>query len=100
MSIEARREYLRAIWERYKKATKPEKTGILNEYVQVTGLNRKYAIWRLSRPLSRFEGRGRAGAPRRYDRAALLPFIRELWLSMEQIGAKRMKAALPIWPPF
>ena len=100
MSIEARREYLKAIWERYRKAKRREKTGILNEYVQVAGLNRKYAIWRLSQPLERFEGRGRAGAPRRYDRAALKPFIRELWLAMEQIGAKRMKAALPIWLPF
>lgn len=100
MSIEARREYLTAIWERYRKAKRREKTAILNEYIQVTGLNRKYAIWRLSQPLERFEGSRRAGAPRRYARADLLPFVRELWLSMEQIGAKRMKAALPIWLPF
>lgn len=100
MSIEARREYLRAIWERYREARRNEKTVILNEYVQVSGLNRKYAIWRLGQPLDRFEGRRRAGAPRRYDRAALLPFVRELWLAMEQIGAKRMRAALSIWLPF
>ena len=100
MSIEARREYLTAIWERYRKAKRPEKTTILSEYVKVSGLNRKYAIWRLSQPLERFEGRVRAGAPRRYDRAALLPFVRELWLAMEQIGAKRMKAAMPVWLPF
>ena len=100
MSIEARREYLRAIWERYKKAKRKEKTVILNEYIQVTGLNRKYAIWRLSQPLDRFTGRSKAGAPRKYDRRELLPFVRDLWLCMEQIGAKRMKAALPIWLPF
>lgn len=100
MSIEARREYLTAIWERYRKARRPEKTTILNEYVQVTGLNRKYAIWRLSQPLERFEGRLRSGAPRRYSREELMPFVRDLWMSMEQIGAKRMKAALAIWLPF
>lgn len=100
MSIGARKEYLKAIWGRYRKAGRKEKTVILNEYVQVTGLNRKYAIWRLRQSLERFEGRSRAGAPRRYDRAELLPFVRELWLSMEQIGAKRMKAAMAIWLPF
>ena len=100
MSIEARREYLRAIWKRYKKAKRKEKTIILTEYTQVTGLNRKYAIWRLSQPLERFTGRHKAGAPRRYDRRELLPFVRDLWFCMEQIGAKRMKAALPIWLPF
>jgi len=100
MSIGARKEYLTAIWERYRKAQRREKTTILNEYVQVTGLNRKYAIWRLSRPLERFATRGCSGAPRLYSREDLLPFARDLWLSMEQIGAKRMKAALPIWLPF
>jgi hypothetical protein len=100
MSIEARREYLRAIWERYSKGSKKQKTLILNEYIEVTKLNRKYAIRRLSQPLERFSERHRAGAPRRYDRKELLPFVRELWLAMEQIGAKRMKAALSIWLPF
>jgi len=100
MSIEARREYLRAIWGRYRKANRKEKSVILNEFTQVTGLNRKYAIWRLSQPLERFAERPNAGAPRRYNREDLRPYVRELWMCMEQIGAKRMKAALPIWLPF
>jgi hypothetical protein len=100
MSIEARREYLRAIWKRYRESSRKQKAEILNEYVRVTGQKRKYVIWKLSQPLERFEGRVRSGAPRKYDRGALLPFVRELWLCMEQIGAKRMKAALAIWLPF
>ena len=34
MSIEARRKYLTAVWERYGKAKRAEKTAILNEYVR------------------------------------------------------------------
>jgi hypothetical protein len=37
MSIEARREYLRAIWKRYRESSRKQKAEILNEYVRVTG---------------------------------------------------------------
>jgi hypothetical protein len=100
MSIRARREYLRAIWPRYKKSNRKEKTQILNEFVKVTGLGRKHAIFRLSQPLERISSSKGGGAPRRYAREELLPFIRELWLAMEQIGAKRMKVALGVWLVF
>jgi hypothetical protein len=56
MSIGARREYLKAIWFRYRQSSRKEKSVILTEYINVTGLNRKYAIWRLSQPLDRFDG--------------------------------------------
>lgn len=44
MSIEARREYLRAIRNRYKNAGRNQKTSILNEFCEVCGYARKYAI--------------------------------------------------------
>ena len=97
MSIRARREYLSAIWLRYRNSSRKEKTRILNEFVQVTGLGRKHAIFRLSQPLERISSSKGGGAPRRYSREELLPFVRDLWLAMEQIGAKRMKVALGVW---
>jgi hypothetical protein len=100
MSIRARREYLSAIWPRYRKSNRKEKTQILNEFVKVTGLGRKHAIFRLSQPLERISSSKGGGAPRRYAREELLPFVRELWLAMEQIGAKRMKVALVVWLVF
>jgi hypothetical protein len=63
MSIGARREYLKAIWFRYRQSSRKEKSVILTEYINVTGLNRKYAIWRLSQPLDRFDGSRRADIP-------------------------------------
>lgn len=97
MSIRARREYLTAIWLRYRNSGRKEKTRILNEFVAVTGLARKHAIFRLAQPLEVISASRTGGAPRKYAREELLPFVRELWLAMEQIGAKRMKVALAVW---
>ena len=43
------REYLEAIRERYRKASKEEKGKILDEFTKVTGLHRKAAIRLLNR---------------------------------------------------
>jgi hypothetical protein len=44
MSLNARRELLLAIFDRYVKARKSDKNQILNEFVQSSGYNRKYAL--------------------------------------------------------
>jgi hypothetical protein len=44
MEIGARRAYLNAVKERYKKSSKKQKTQILNELCQVCNYNRKHAI--------------------------------------------------------
>jgi hypothetical protein len=50
--MSSRLEYLKKIKKRYLKATKQEKTEILDEYCQNTGHNRKYIIRRLSARIS------------------------------------------------
>jgi hypothetical protein len=49
MSLNARRELLLAIFDRYGKARKSDKNQILNEFVQSSGYNRKYALELLRR---------------------------------------------------
>jgi hypothetical protein len=44
MDKSERYEYLKAIRSRYRKAGKKEKGNILNEFCQVCGYHRKYAI--------------------------------------------------------
>ena len=44
MDINGKREYLKAIRERYKNATKKQKRKILDEFCAVYEYNRKYAI--------------------------------------------------------
>lgn len=97
MSIEARREYLRAIRDRYRKAGREHKGAILDEFCEICRYSRKYAIRILNRqaePRSR-----RPGPPPQYG-LDLVRHLHVIWLSMGQICSKKMKAALPAWLPF
>lgn len=96
MSIEARKEYLRAIRDRYRKACRDEKTGILNEFCAVCGYTRKYAI-RILGSTGELK-RGRPGPEPRYD-LDVVRHLRMLWLSMNQVCSKKIKAAIPHWLP-
>lgn len=97
MSQASKREYLLAIWERYQRAGRRFKSQILDEFCQVCGYCRKYAIQLLSRkPRTR---QRKPGPKREYDQAVLEP-LKALWLLSEQMCSKRLKAALPIWLPF
>ena len=91
MSYQTRKEYLIAILERYKKATRIEKTLILNEFTQVCGYHRKYAI-------SILNGKRRApglkkGPERKYGED-VSNHIRLLWNTLFRPCSKKLKAAL------
>lgn len=97
MSQTSRKEYLSAIWDRYQRAGRRFKSKILDEFCEVCGYCRKYAIQLLSRkPRTRQE---RPGPKKKYDIKVLEP-LKALWLLSEQMCSKRLKAALPIWLPF
>ena len=97
MSRNSKSEYLLAIWERYQRAGRQFKSKILDEFWEVCGYARKYAIALLSRkPRKRQK---KPGPKRKYDEAVLAP-LKALWLLSEQMCSKRLKAALPIWLRF
>ena len=50
MSAQAKREYLQAIYTRYRQANRAEKQRMLDECCQVTGYHRKYVVRRLNGP--------------------------------------------------
>ena len=50
MGKKSKWEYFRAIYPRYRKASSAEKTQILEEFCEVCGYNRKYAITKLNGP--------------------------------------------------
>lgn len=97
MSRKSKREYLLAIWERYQRAGKRFKGKILDEFCEVCGYSRKYAVLLLNRK-PRVRQR-RPGPKAKYD-AAVLEVLKAIWLLAEQMCSKRLKAALPIWLPF
>lgn len=94
MSLEAKREYLKAIYRRYKNATKREKSKILDEFCLVCNLSRKHAIRLIAK--EKLPASKKPGPVRKYhDR-----FVRQLvrfWKLTRHMCSRRLKAALPIW---
>lgn len=90
-------EHIKRITLRYRDANKGSKKVILDEFCSTWGVGRKYAIRLLSG--KRKPSGKQAGRPSRYD-GRLVRHLTVLWVSMERICPKRMKAALPIWVPF
>jgi hypothetical protein len=100
MSYQAIKEYLVAIVERYGKANKSGKSKMLTEAVAVTKLSRKHLIRVLKLPKEAIEKKKASGRKKKYDPEKLNPHIEFLWIQMERISARRMKAGLVDWLPF
>ena len=99
MPIEARKQYLRAIIERYKKASRREKNIILNEFCEVCKYNRKYAILILNTDPKLTGKKLKPGRPSKYDEAFTV-CLKEVWESTGRICSKKLKAAMPLWINF
>lgn len=112
MSPTSKREYLRAIRSRYRKAGKEEKGRILDEFCAVCGYQRKYAIRLVNRPEGSpgpAEGRvaeKKRGPKPRYG-PQVLEVVKRIWLAavlslskgVDQICSKRLEMAIPFWLP-
>src|SRR5215470_13817937 len=87
-----RREYAEVMRQRYQRATRQERSALLDEYCRVTRCHRKAAIRRLgAAPV----GRGRApGRPARYGRD-LLPVLERVWVASDQLSGKLLRPILP-----
>jgi len=93
-------EYLRAIYERYRKAGRKAKKVILNEFCANTGYHRKYAIRLLNgaRPEKRQTRRERRrGLSYRPETLAVLTAV---WEAAGYPWSVRLKALLPLWLPW
>jgi len=97
MSLPSKREYLMQIRSRYRRAGRVHKSKILDEYCQVCGYDRKYAIKRLAADPHRL--RRKPGRKPLYDKERLLPLLKRVWLASDQMCSKRLRAALPKWLP-
>ena len=97
MSQTSKKEYLLAIWDRYQRVGRRFRSKILDEFCEVCGYARKYAIELLNRKVKR--RRKKPGPSKQYGQEVLEP-LKALWLLSEQMCSKRLKAALPLWLPF
>jgi len=98
MGRDSKREYLRAIGERYRRASKAEKGVMLREFCAVCGYHRKHAI-RLLNGKKRV-GKKKSGPSRVYDAEELTLALKRLWLATDQMCSKKLVAAIPLWLPF
>src|SRR5580658_8895883 len=98
MPIKFRREYLNTIRERYKNALKKRhKSEILNEFCNICGYERKYAIRILN---NQVEPKLYRPGPKPIYNHQVAHHLKILWESMHRMCAKNMVVAIPLWMPF
>jgi len=86
-------EYVTAVQERYRRASRREKARLLDEFTQVTGYRRKAAIRRLAQPARKTQG-VRAGRTRQYG-PPVAAALNVAWQAADQLCSKRLKPFLP-----
>ena len=91
--------YLEAIRARYRKATRANKSKILDEFCAVCCYHRKYALRRLNQSAQKTPV-NKPGRRSRYAAADVMTPLRAIWLATDQMASKRLKAALPLWLPY
>jgi len=99
MSQKSKWDYLKAIYFRYQKASKPLRSRILDEFCQVCGYNRKYAIRLLSGPAPQKTKTPRRGRRPTYG-AKMISALAAIWEAAGYPCSARIKALLPLWLPW
>lgn len=98
MSPKSKREYVRAIAQRYRTAPRALKHQILTEFCATTGYHRKSAIRLLTRPPD-LQPRPRRGRLSTYGPQTIAA-LAALWEAAGYPWSARLKALLPLWLPW
>jgi hypothetical protein len=100
MSPQSKREYVDAVFRRYKHASRTQKGIILDEFCATLEFHRKHAI-RLLRGYKRFtkpKPKKRGPKPL-YNDKGIMVVLKRIWLAANLPCSKRLKAILPLWIP-
>jgi hypothetical protein len=100
MSGKSRWDYLKAIYSRYKKVSKPLRARILDEFCQVCSYNRKYAIRLLNGPAPQKPKAATAKGRRPTYGAKVILSLTVIWEAAGYPCSARLKALLPLWLPW
>ena len=93
----SKKEYLEKIRWRYRHSGKRRKSKILDEFCEVCGYERKYAIKLLG---GRKKKALRRPGPKSKYGTEVLAVLKVIWLAADQMCSKRLKAALVLWLPY
>lgn len=86
------------IYQKYRRSNVKKRGLLLDELCDLTGMNRKYLIRKLSKKKTK-TSKGR-GAKATYEAEVYLPIIKPIWLAADQICGKRLKVVLQDWLRF
>jgi len=100
LGTEAKWEYFRRMYGRYREAKGAARSRLLDEFCVTTGYNRKYAIRLLNGPppAKEREKRPRGRKPR-YGKP-MLSILTMVWEAAGYPWSVRLKALLPSWIPW
>ena len=93
MSVDERRKYLKLVAPRYVKARRAERSKLLTEMREVTGLHRKSLLRLMHMPGLERAPRRRRFRRRRYG-AAVAEVVQVVWESLDYVCAERLTPAL------
>jgi len=99
MSKKSRNEYLQTIRRRYSEADRLGKRIILDEFCEVCGYNRKYAIRLLNQPFA-IRRTGKPGRPQHYHDPLIMEVLLRIWRVMNLPCSRRLKTGIPLWLPY
>jgi len=99
MGKKEKRAYLAAIHRRYRRADRKAKGAILDEFCEVCGYNRKYAIRILNHqpPPSASKHVGRKPI---YRDDELIVALKRIWFASDQMCSKRLVEVIGQWLPY
>jgi hypothetical protein len=100
MSRASRRDYLRRIYPRYQKASRPERERILDEFCANCTYHRKHAIRLLNRPLPAANVAPRRRVRGRTYGSQVISILKVIWAAADYPWSVRLKALLPEWMPW
>jgi hypothetical protein len=99
MTAMGRHEYLRAIYDRYRRSSAEGKGKILDEFCRVCDYHRKHAIRLLSGPSPKSPPGPRRSRGPSYGRA-VIQVLAQIWEAAGYPWSVRLKAMLPLWLPW
>lgn len=99
MGRESKWDYFRAIYSRYRQASKATRQQILDEFCQVCGYHRKYAIRLLNGPPPEKPQERRRTRDVTYGHP-LIAILSAIWKAAGYPWSVRLKALLPLWMPW
>lgn len=100
MGHKAKWEYFRAVYERYRQASRENKQVILNEFCLNTGYNRKYAIRLFNGPPPGRQAERRVRRRGNSYGQQVLSILAAVWEAAGCPWSVRLKALLPLWMPW